>query len=113
METQVKINRSSEKEIQSEPSQWIRDVFIVRKQKNQTYSLRAFARDLGMSQALLSLVLNGQRPLTLRQAHKIAALLQLSPGEEKKFIESALNALPENARITQTVSYTHLRAHET
>lgn len=98
-----KLTQGNRKEIQAEPNQWIRDAYLLRKQKNPTYSLRAFARDLGMSQALLSLVLNGQRPLTLKQAHKIAALLQLSPGDEKNFIDATLASLPENAKITQKI----------
>jgi uncharacterized protein (TIGR02147 family) len=103
METRSLTKSEIKKEVQSEPSQWIRNAFIARKQKNKTYSLRAFARDLGMSQSLLSLVLNGQRPLTLKQAHKIATLLMLSPSEEKKFIECVLASLPENARISQKI----------
>ncbi len=103
METQLHRDRKAGQDIATEPRQWIRDAFIARKQKNQIYSLRAFARDLGMSQALLSLILNGLRPLTLRQAHKIAALLQFSPSDEKKFIECTLSTLPENARITQKI----------
>jgi len=65
--------------------------------------MRAYARDLGMSQTLLSLVLSGRRPLTLKQAHKIAALLQLNSHQQKTFLDSTLQALPENAKITQKI----------
>ena len=35
------------------PADFLRTVFLERKQRNLAYSSRAFARDLGMSQALL------------------------------------------------------------
>lgn len=85
------------------PSRWIRDAFLSRQKKNSSYSLRAYARDIGLSQTLLSLVLNGKRPLTLKQAHKISALLQMAPSEQKAFINATLAALPENAKITQKI----------
>jgi uncharacterized protein (TIGR02147 family) len=86
-----------------QPSQLLRDAYLERKRKNEAYSLRAFARDIGMSQPLLSLVLNGQRPLTLKQAHKVVALLGLNSVQEKRFIEATLASLPQNAKITQRV----------
>lgn len=85
------------------PRQILRDIYVARKAKNPAYSLRAFARDIGMSQPLLSLVLGGQRPLTLKQAHKISVLLALNPIEEKRFLDSTLAGLPENAKVAQKI----------
>jgi uncharacterized protein (TIGR02147 family) len=59
----------------------LRQTFLEKKRKNPAYSTRAFARDLGMSQSLLSMVLNGKRPLTLKQSSRIASLLNLGSEE--------------------------------
>lgn len=101
------------KNVAPSPRQWLRDEFVGRKHKNPAYSLRAFARDLGMSQTLLSLVLNGQRPLTLKQAHKVSALLGLNPIAAQRFIDSTLAALPQNAKITQKVRLAKARTDAT
>ena len=70
--------RAIEKEgLTNDPCYFIREAYAARRVKNATYSLRAFARDLGVSHPLLSQVLNGRRPLTLKQAHKISALLSV------------------------------------
>lgn len=57
-----------------------------RKRKNPRYSLRAFARALGMSQSLLSNILNGKRALTAKQALKIANALSFDALETEKFL---------------------------
>ncbi len=49
--------------------------------KNPSYSLRAYAKRLGVSAATLSGVLNGQRKLTPKMAGKIGFALGLSPSE--------------------------------
>src|SRR4051812_39967317 len=53
---------------------------------NAGYSLRAFARALGMSHAGLSLVLSGKRPLSRKAAVRIAPLLDLSTDERLAFV---------------------------
>ena len=63
----------------------IRDAWIERKTRNSGYSVRAFARDLGVSQTLLSLVLSGKRPVTLELAARIAAVLKFSPEKSEIF----------------------------
>lgn len=49
--------------------------------KNPSFSLRAYAKRLGVSAATLSGVLNGQRKLTPKMAGKIGFALGLSPSE--------------------------------
>jgi uncharacterized protein (TIGR02147 family) len=82
------------------PASWLRDLLIGRKSKNPAYSLRAFSRDLMMNHSLLCRVLSGQRPLTLKQAHKIALALQLKSEQQKALIDCTLQALPANAKLT-------------
>lgn len=85
------------------PSRWIRDRYLEKKEKSAAYSMRAFARDLGMSHSLLSMIMSGERPLTLNQAQKIAVSLNLSTHEEKKLMHLALVSLPDNAKLGKKV----------
>lgn len=59
-----------------------------RQEKNPQYSLRAYARDLGMEPSALSKIMRGLRPLTLKSAGDIAKSLKLNPIERTKFLES-------------------------
>jgi plasmid maintenance system antidote protein VapI len=61
------------------PQDIIAKAFEERKQRNPNYSLRAFARDVGISAAQLSRILRGQREISTEQACKIAFSLKLSP----------------------------------
>lgn len=49
-----------------------------RKQKNPSYSLRAFARDLGVGKTTISDVINGDRRLSIQNIELIAKSLKLS-----------------------------------
>lgn len=64
------------------------EVFSQRKVRNPSYSLRAYARDLGVSMGLLSEVLGGKRTLTYRTGCKILPRLGLAPRREKQFVTS-------------------------
>ena len=57
-----------------------------RKKKNPAYSLRAFARDLEISNQKLSQVLNGKTGLSSASAHKIAKLLDLNQKNHEIFV---------------------------
>ena len=52
------------------------------------YSLRAFARDVGIHPSTLSAVLKGARALPLKDAKKVTRKLALSPKEQTLFLES-------------------------
>lgn len=53
---------------------------------NPNYSANAFARDIGVSKAYLSLMLNGRRKITLKLAEKISKKLNLTPKEKEFFL---------------------------
>ncbi len=100
------LTKASEKESQEfqNPAEILRGIFLDRKGRNQAYSTRAFARDLGISQSLLSMVMSGKRPLTVKQAAQISVLLGFSKEDADRFLESTLLALPENSKALK-----HLR----
>lgn len=65
---------------------WLKLALEKRKEKNTSYSSRAFARDINISQTLISLILNGQRPLTKKVALKILPGLGFNPEETSQFM---------------------------
>ena len=92
-------------------------------QKNPHYSLRAFARDLGVSPQRLSHILNGKHGLSVKGAEEMARNLGMS-GEEKKVFctlvqrkharsklirEEAEHKLIEIKTVYQDLSLDHFR----
>jgi uncharacterized protein (TIGR02147 family) len=68
--------------------QTIKTVYAQRREKNPSYSLRSFARDLSVSTSMLSEVLNYKKNLTRKTAVKINESLKLSKNEAKLFLLS-------------------------
>jgi len=66
---------------------FLRHVFQERLQKNSAYSLRAMARQLGMSPSLLSEVHNGKKNLSHGKALEVAERLSLGEDEKHYFCE--------------------------
>ena len=64
-----------------DPVQLLSAEFSRRSQRNPRYSLRAYARSMGLSHTVLSLVLSGKRPLSKKAALKVSAELALEPKE--------------------------------
>lgn len=60
-----------------------------RKRRNPAYTLRAFARQLGIAAPVLSEVLRRKRGLPQAQVAQISKRLSLSPAETRVFCESA------------------------
>jgi plasmid maintenance system antidote protein VapI len=80
---------NSEKTKKSAPSEFqslVSAELLKRKERNPSYSLRSFARQLRMSPAHLSNLLSGKRKLTLKQASKISDQLGLSPFEREQLL---------------------------
>lgn len=61
-----------------------------RQNRNPKYSLRSFAKALGVSATTLSEAINGKRSLRRDSAQKIADRLAISPQERSRFILSAM-----------------------
>jgi uncharacterized protein (TIGR02147 family) len=64
--------------------------FEVRKSQNSSYSLRAYARDLGLEPSTLSKVLKGQRGLPFAVLETVAIRLKLNMAEKEQFFSSVL-----------------------
>lgn len=65
---------------------YLTTIFNERKEKNPRYSLRAFARSLGVSSGQLSEILSGKRPLSHKLARRISIALALTEEESQKLI---------------------------
>lgn len=68
----------------------INQKFSERKERNPRYSLRSFARQLGLDPGSLSGILRGRRPLSPLRAQQVISRLGLNDSERKKFYVSLL-----------------------
>ncbi len=73
-----------------------------RQRKNASYSLRAFARTLGVQPPTLSAVLAGKRGLPRRSAPQLASKLGLRPLERERFLRSVQGIEAETAAAKPT-----------
>jgi len=94
-----------------------------RSSANPNYSLRAFARDLGVDSSFLSKLLNGKRSMTARTILTLAPRLSLSEEQIQNFVQGAngrrrrypLNSLEiqtlqeiEDQRVAQMLDWYHM-----
>lgn len=70
----------------------------LRQARNPSYSLRSFARDLGVSVTALSDVLSAKRDFSKRNAEKVIAKLGWSPLQSASFLRSLGDSTPAAAR---------------
>ena len=75
----------------------LQEEFNRRKARNRSYSLRAFARTLGLPPGRLSEIFSDKRPLTPKLGEKISASLGLSPDSKKRFLEKVKEARTERS----------------
>jgi uncharacterized protein (TIGR02147 family) len=64
---------------------WLEEEWTQRSERNPSYSMSAYARDLGLSPASMSRVLNGEQGLSLDRAERIIKALELSETEAEQF----------------------------
>ena len=82
-------------------SEFLTAEFSKRKLRNETYSLRAFARDLAVSPSRLSEVLSGQHGLSEKTADLIAAKLRLKPREREFWRDLILSESSRNQKVRE------------
>jgi uncharacterized protein (TIGR02147 family) len=66
----------------------LRDILARKANRNPSFSLRAFARDLGVSHTYLSLVLNGKKLLSMGKVIQFSTLLGLDEREADIFVKA-------------------------
>jgi uncharacterized protein (TIGR02147 family) len=70
----------------------IKTEFEARLARNSHYSLRAFARDVGMTPQMMSAVLNKKKDLSVDSAVEIAGRLRFDPHQTQDFIDAVVMA---------------------
>lgn len=84
--------------------QLLRDELSRRTAKNSRYSLRSFAKSLGLSHTTLSLTLSGKRPLSRKAALQIADRLCLEPDLAAAFVGASPSPRQQGAQTNfQTI----------
>src|SRR5690606_25648053 len=83
------------------PSKILRKVFIKRLHANPSYSVRKFAKDLGMGQTLLNHVFSGKRGVSCSQGIRLAPRLGLRSPEKEEWLRVVLASLPKKAKERQ------------
>lgn len=71
---------------------WLEREYLERRSRNRLYSIRSFARQLGVSKTSLAEVLAGKRDLSKKNALTVATKLNLSPAEKTALLDSIRRA---------------------
>lgn len=76
----------------------LNEEFEKRKARNSAYSLRAFARDLGVSKTTIGEVINGGRRLSIHNIEIVARKLELTL-EVVDALKADLSQIPESQTL--------------
>jgi transcriptional regulator with XRE-family HTH domain len=64
---------------------FLKNEFANRKKRNAKYSLRALARDIGVSHSVISEYMSGKRNITKLTSYKIMFFLKIQPSDYSRF----------------------------
>jgi uncharacterized protein (TIGR02147 family) len=79
----------------------LRECLTDKMHKNPSYSARAFARDIQVSPAFISMVLAGKKKLSLERAQKVSLALEMPERKRDHFLRAvALASLPKTGTLT-------------
>lgn len=81
-----------------DPKEWLQQEWSVRREKNNSLSLRSFARFLKVSPSRLSEILSGKRKISLAMAELFCERLALSPEAKIAFISAVLKQYKRNSK---------------
>lgn len=68
-----------------------------RRARNESYSLRAFARDISLHSSDLSRVINGKKSLAVRTAVTIVGTLDWPESDKRAFLDSVVDEVRRRA----------------
>lgn len=99
---------------------YLNSIFERRYQKNSSYSLRAFARDMGIPSANLSRALNGSRGFSKKTLEQVSKKLELNKEEssllellcEKQFSKSTKSKQDAALKLKQALLYQYQIAND-
>lgn len=93
-----------------QPVEWLRAEYISRRQRNSSYSLRSFAKNLGVPASRLSELLSGKRKLTPALGLKIADRLLLTPNLRDRLINGIRATHKNRLKIQQSAAQQEYKA---
>ena len=79
----------------------LHQIYLLRRGRNQHYSLSSFARDIGVSVSVLSRALSGKRPVSLKFALQVNSVLELDPRTQKSLVASVLRSSTPTSKIAK------------
>jgi uncharacterized protein (TIGR02147 family) len=68
----------------------LRQILLKKIKANPAYSARAFARDIGVSPAFVTMILNGKKTINLNRAVEISQALKLQEKEKQALINATM-----------------------
>jgi len=68
----------------------LRQILLKKMKVNPAYSARAFARDIGVSPAYVTMILNGKKTINLNRAIEISQALKLSENEKQALLNATM-----------------------
>ncbi len=80
------MHKSASKTKALEPRLLLANELQQRCKRNPNYSMRAFAKTLGVSHTFLSMLMRGERPFTPRMLSKIGDTLNLDPNDRNRLL---------------------------
>lgn len=83
--------------------EFIRSYYLEKKKLNPHYTVPSFARDLGVSKSYLWRLLNGERPLTVKQAIQMAAILGLTAKRTDDLIAQIVLESGKNSKVSKVL----------
>lgn len=95
------------------PGQWLAQELKRRTEKNPSYSLRAFARWLGIPSGRLSELLGGKRDIGPRLAARLSERLFPNPADRQWWANLVTEHQKERARLRKLSHFASLAAHTT
>src|SRR3989344_2783858 len=79
----------------------LHNTFLQKQKKNSAFSIRAFAKQVGLSPGSLSEFLRGKRNISYKLAQKVVETLTIPPDEAKTILSESFNR-KENFKINYT-----------
>jgi uncharacterized protein (TIGR02147 family) len=109
-------SRKHTMQAQVELQRILHEQFVEIQMRNPSYSLRAFARKIGLNSAALSEILNSKRNISKKMAIRILERLELSPDVHNHLVNlfpekqsrKNLAAVPKRSTINLTVDQFHI-----
>ena len=83
--------------------QFLTDQYLLKKDGRQSYSLRDFAKEVGVSPAQLSQMMSRQRPVTYRQMSRILAALNTENSVADQIIRGIILKAGKTAKVSKKV----------